>query len=117
MRVAEHRHAVRAEIQRLLVVSMTDLHRLQRQAVHQVDVERIDAHGAQALGDAFGHFVALHAAHGLLHRRREILHAEAGAGHAHFGQRHQPVLGKWRGSSSTAISASSATSNAPRSSA
>ena len=79
MRVAEQGDALRRQRERLLGAAAHVVDALARQAVHQIEIEVGDARLAQRRDGARDLLVGLDAADRLLHVRREILHAEAGA--------------------------------------
>ena len=92
--VAEHGDAVRLEVERAPRGLRHPLLGLQRQAVDEVEVERADAERTRGFGAGLRLLVGLHAADGALHRRLEVLHAEADAGHTHRTKRVPAVVGK-----------------------
>ena len=96
MGVAEHRDAVGVERQRAPRGAGDALLGLQRQAVDEVEVHRADAERARLGGAILGLLVGLAPADRLLHRRLEVLHAEADAGDAHVAERLMAV-GRQRG--------------------
>ena len=96
MGVAEHRDAIGVERQRAPRGAGDAFLGLQRQAVDEVEVHRADAERARLGGAILGLLVGLPPADRLLHRRLEVLHAEADAGDAHVGKRGVAV-GRQRG--------------------
>ncbi len=80
MGVAEHGDAVGLEIERAPRGARDALLGLQRQAVDEVEIERADAEAARFAGAIFRLLVGLPAPDRLLHRRLEVLHAEADRG-------------------------------------
>ncbi|KFB72751.1 MAG: hypothetical protein AW09_002051 [Candidatus Accumulibacter phosphatis] len=73
------RDAIRTKFDHALEGAAEAHHRLLRQAVDQVDADRLEAGGACCVDDGAGFFLALHTVHGQLDARIEILHADAHA--------------------------------------
>ncbi len=61
-------------------------------AVKDIDVQAIDAAGAQPVDGGLGHLIALRAADGFLNLRVEILNSDRGAVHPRRRQRVQPRI-------------------------
>ena len=82
--VAVEGDAVGAKLQHALHRVGEARHALFRQAVDQVDVERLEAARARGRDHVARHLVGLDAVHRALHRRVEVLHAEARAVETEF---------------------------------
>src|SRR3954453_17638169 len=79
MGIAEHGKAFRRQFHYQLGTFLTAFWRLVGQAVHQVEVDAVDAGAAQCRDRTLGYSVGLNTVDGALNGRVEILHAEAGA--------------------------------------
>ena len=79
MGVAEHRKAVRSELDAFGDGVETRVHRLHRKSVQQVEIYPADTHLAQTLDGSCGLFEALQPIDGLLHGGVEALDAQARA--------------------------------------
>ena len=86
MGIAEDRDAVGLQLRRLLRGLRDAVHRLGGEAVHEVEVHRGEARLAQELVGGLDEAEGLQPVDLHLHRRGEILHAEADAVEAHAGQ-------------------------------
>ena len=87
MGVAEHRKAVRPELDAFGDGVETRTHRLQRKPVQQVEIDPADARPAQTLDGNGGLFKTLQPVDGALHGRVEALNAQARAVDAAIAER------------------------------
>ena len=105
MGIAEHRKAVRAQLDAFVDGVETRRDGLVRQSVDQIEIDAGDAGPPQAFGRGGGLLETLHPVDGALHGRIEALHAEARPVDAAEGKRLDHLPERVRGSISTAISA------------
>ncbi len=94
MGVAEQRDPGRLQSQRQIDHRLDLADRLVRQAVHQIEVDGVDAVPAQPAADPLDHRERLVAVDRRLHLRVEILDADAGAVDPGLGQSGDVVLGR-----------------------
>ena len=87
VRVTVYRDAVGAHRHDCFQGGGETLHALLGQAVDQVDVDRAEAVAAAGVDHRAGLLDRLDAVHRFLHRRVEVLHAEAGAVEADLAER------------------------------
>ena len=87
VRVAEHGDALRPERMRQRHGALDVVGGLLGQAVHQIDVDAVDAEVVEQVDRGFDRLERLDAAGGGLHMGVEVLHAEAGAVDADVAQR------------------------------
>jgi hypothetical protein len=93
MSIAEQRDAVRRKRQHLFDGRHQPFFGLQRQAVECVDVQRMDAGGAQRRDHVAGLFEGLRPVDRFLHGVGEILYADACACHAECDKAFQSLVG------------------------
>ena len=77
MGIAEHGKACRRQLHHQFSTFLAAFRRLVGKAVHQVEIDAVDAGAAERHDRTLGHRIGLNAVDGALDGRVEILHAEA----------------------------------------